>query len=70
MSDLRSELQKFLETLNIQTTCVEHPPVKLQIINFKNHHWTSLEIRAVEIVLDYCRFDKNPKTYRETYLNC
>lgn len=26
--DLRPELEKFLETLNIQTSCVEHPPVK------------------------------------------
>lgn len=26
--DLRTELEKFLETLNIQTSCVEHPPVK------------------------------------------
>ncbi|KAF7649894.1 hypothetical protein LDENG_00134510 [Lucifuga dentata] len=26
-ADLRSELEKFLESLNIQTSCVEHPPV-------------------------------------------
>lgn len=26
--DLRPELEKFLETLNVQTSCVEHPPVK------------------------------------------
>lgn len=26
--DLRSELEKYLEALNIQTRCVEHPPVK------------------------------------------
>ncbi|XP_047458449.1 prolyl-tRNA synthetase associated domain-containing protein 1 [Mugil cephalus] len=25
--DLRSELEKYLQTLNIQTSCVEHPPV-------------------------------------------
>lgn len=25
--DLRSELEKYLEALNIQTRCVEHPPV-------------------------------------------
>ncbi|TDG95861.1 hypothetical protein EPR50_G00244500 [Perca flavescens] len=25
--DLRAELEKYLHTLNIQTTCVEHPPV-------------------------------------------
>lgn len=27
--DLRSELENYLQTLNIQTSCVEHPPVKL-----------------------------------------
>lgn len=26
--DLRSELEKYLEALDIQTRCVEHPPVK------------------------------------------
>ncbi|XP_029927158.1 prolyl-tRNA synthetase associated domain-containing protein 1 [Myripristis murdjan] len=26
-ADLRAELEKFLQGLNIQTTCVEHPPV-------------------------------------------
>lgn len=26
--DLRAELEKYLEALNIQTSCVEHPPVK------------------------------------------
>lgn len=25
---LRSELENFLETLNIRTSCVEHPPVR------------------------------------------
>lgn len=27
--DLRAELEKYLETLNIQTSCVDHPPVKV-----------------------------------------
>lgn len=30
---LRSELEKYLETLNIRTSCVEHPPVKLNPTN-------------------------------------
>ncbi|XP_059215659.1 prolyl-tRNA synthetase associated domain-containing protein 1-like [Centropristis striata] len=25
--DMRAELEKYLQTLNIETTCVEHPPV-------------------------------------------
>lgn len=39
--DLRAELEKYLETLNIQTSCVEHPPVKHRQNNnttfFKKH---------------------------------
>lgn len=34
---LRSELENFLDTLNIRTSCVEHPPVRTRTEARKRH---------------------------------
>lgn len=38
---LRAELEKFLGALNIETSCVDHPPVNDSMFSFSLLCWTS-----------------------------
>lgn len=47
-AELRPELERFLESLNIQTSCVEHPPVRFVLYRLNRLLSQSLQPLSVE----------------------